>query len=186
MPKRKTHMPMEVDVLAPNDMAIVFRSNDMHRVPATEFTGMQGPQGDPGPTGATGATGPAGPTTVGTPNVRSMSLGNAYQATDTSKPAVVTINLVSLASQALLSVAQASQVGEVIIGSTSAAVTGATGTKIGVYENTQGGVLVVGLTLTQRVGSTVVFPLPAGWYFGVRQTTGANLSITSAFDQSLG
>lgn len=149
-------------------------------------TGATGAQGLAGSSGATGATGPAGVNAFGPPVARTIALAAAYQASTPAKPASVTLNLTSQASQALLGLAQTSQVGEVIIGSTAAAVTGGTGTKIAIHENTQGGVLVVGLTLTQKIAQQVHFTLPAGWYFGVRQTVGGNLAVVSAFDQVVG
>lgn len=147
---------------------------------------LVGAAGGIGPPGATGSQGAAGVNAFGAPVSRSVSLGAAYQASDPTKPAVVTLNLKSTSSNALLAVTQAQQLGEIIIGTTAAAVTGATGTKIGYHENSQGGVLVVGLTITQAQAQQTNIALPIGWYFGVRQTVGSNLSVTSAFDQTVG
>lgn len=123
---------------------------------------------------------------IGAPNTRSLGLGAALQATDPTKPALVTVTLASTSSNSLLSTTQASQKGEIYIASTQAGVTGATGTKIGAHENTQGGVLVVGLTITQTVSQPASLALPIGWWFGVRQTLGGNLTVASTFDQSIG
>lgn len=120
------------------------------------------------------------------PVARTLALGSAYQATISALPAIIAINVSSNSSNALLSTAQASQVLQIITGPTAASVTGGTGTIIGVHENTQGGVLVVGLTITQKQTNQYVVPLKSGWYFGVRQFTGANGSIVSAFDQAIG
>lgn len=128
----------------------------------------------------------ANPPKIGAPVLRTVALGSAYQATTPAKAALVTVNVLSTSSNALLSAAQASQVGDLIIGSTAAAVTAATGTKVGLPTNTQGGVLVIGLTITQGQSQQLTAFLPAGWYFGVRQTTGANLTVPSAYDQTVG
>lgn len=142
------------------------------------FFGVMG--GMPGETGAPGVN------AFGQPVARTVALGNAYQASDPTKPSIVTLNINSVSSNSLLSSAQAQQKGEIIIGSTSLAVTGATGTKIGLHDNSQGGVLVVGVTITQQQGQSFPIALPIGWYFGARQTTGANLVVTSAYDQVVG
>lgn len=139
-----------------------------------------------GKSGTMGPPGPASSVVMGIPNSRSLLLGSAYQATDPTKIAIVSFALNSVSSNSLLVSTQASQKGEVYISSTAAGVTGATGARIAVIENTQGGVLVVGLTITQTIGENVTFNLPVGWYFGARQTVGSNLTITSAFDQSVG
>ncbi len=123
---------------------------------------------------------------IGSPVPRTVALGSAYQASDASKPAFVSLNLASTSSNSLLSSAQAVQAGEVIVGSSAGAVTAATGHKVATHRNAQGGTLVVGLTITQEQHQNVALLLPAGWYFGVRQTTGANLSVPSAFDQTVG
>lgn len=99
---------------------------------------------------------------------------------------MVTINLQSSATNTLLSATESSQKGDVYVASTALGVTAATGSRVGVHENTQGGVLVVGLTITQIQGQTVTFALPAGWYFGVRRTTGTTMTIVNAFDQAVG
>lgn len=125
------------------------------------------------------------PTVFADPSGMAMALGSAYQAADPSKAAVVMINLSSLSQNSLLDGSQASQKGEVIVSATAAGVTGGTGTKIALHENTQGGVLVVGLTITQRLAQCVSFLLPAGEFFGVRQTVGANLSVASAYQQAV-
>lgn len=114
-----------------------------------------------------------------------MSLGVAYQATDPSKPAVVMINLSSLSQNSLLDASQAAQRGEVLVSATAAGVTGGTGAKVALHENTQGGVLVIGLTITQRLAQCVSFLLPVGGFFGVRQTAGSNLTVASAFNQAV-
>lgn len=125
---------------------------------------------------------------VGSPNARTIALSTAYQATDPTKPSLITLNLISTASISLLNSTQASQKGAVWIAATAADALAGTGTavQLGAYENTQGGTLVVTLVLTQTVPQQSQVALPTNWYFAVKQTTGANLTITSAFDQSIG
>lgn len=124
-----------------------------------------------------------GAVSVSSLNSRSISLATAYQATDTSKPAIVSVNLNSVASISLTN--GTTIVGEVRIGSASSVSSGASGTVVGSYKNTLTGTLVIGLALTHEDTSTVSFILPAGWYFAVRQTTGTGLTVSSAFDQSI-
>ena len=125
---------------------------------------------------------------VGTPNARTLSLGTAYQATDPTKPALVTINLTSTASISLVNQTQASQKAGVWAAANATDVLAGTGTatQLGNYENTQGGTLVVTLVLTQVVPQQAQLMLPVGWYFAVKQTVGTSLVISSAFDQSVG
>lgn len=117
---------------------------------------------------------------AGAPNTRTVALATAYQATDPTAPAVVTVNLSSVSSISLSGAVN--NEGEVVIGSTNGVAAG-TGTKVGAYKNTMSGTLVIGLNLSNTQGSTVSFVLPAGWYFAVRQTVGTGLTVTSAFDQ---
>lgn len=118
----------------------------------------------------------------GAPNSRSLSLATAYQATDVSKPALVTVDLTSTAV-INLSGGQTHSA-DIIIGSTNAVASG-TGTVVGRYSNASTGTVVVGLSMSTTEANTVSFVLPIGWYFAVRQTSGT-VTITSAFDQSLG
>lgn len=119
---------------------------------------------------------------VGSPTSRSLSLATAYQATTTSKPAVVTVNLNSTAGLTLTT--GATNTAQIVIGSTNAVASG-TGTVIGNYSNSLTGTLVVGLAINTASASPITFVLPANWYFAVRQTSGT-VSITSAFDQQIG
>lgn len=121
-------------------------------------------------------------TVVGTSNSRTLSLATAYQATDNTKPAIVTITLTSTASITLT--AGTTIVGEVREGSSSSVATGG-GTAIGAYINSITGTLVIGANISTASNQTITFALPAGHYFAVRQTSGSGLSIVSAFDQAL-
>lgn len=124
----------------------------------------------------------AGPTSVGSPTTRTLSLATAYQATTTTKPSVVSVNLTSSASLSLSGGTTNSAT--VVIGATNG-VAGGTGTAICSYSNANTGALTLGLALQQVYATTCTFALPTGWYFAIRQTAGT-VSITSAFDQSVG
>jgi hypothetical protein len=146
------------------------------------FTIPRGDVGATGPTGATGSTGPAGPASIGSPNTRTLSLATAYQATDNTKPAFVTINLSSSATLSLSG--GTTNTATVVVGSTTGVATG-TGTVICNYANTNTGALTIGLNLSTVMGSTCSFGLKAGDYFAIRNTAGT-VTITSAFDQPVG
>lgn len=145
-------------------------------------TGSTGGTGATGSTGSTGATGAAGVNAFGSPNTRSLSLATAYQATDTTKPAVVAVNLTSTATLSLTG--GTTNTATVVVGSTSAVASG-TGTVICNYNNASTGTLTIGLALNQVAASTCTFALPTGWFFAIRQTAGT-VAITSGFDQSVG
>lgn len=130
-----------------------------------------------------GTSGPASvPPAIGTPNSRSVSLATAYQATDTTKAAFVTITISSTASLTLSG--GQTQTAQIVIGSTNAVASG-TGSALGTTTNSQTGGVVVGVAVNAGMSSTTTVPLPAGWYFAVRQTSGT-VSVASAFDQSIG
>lgn len=158
---------------------------------ATGATGSQGAKGDTGSTGSAGATGSqgnpgadgaAGVNAFGSPTARTVSLATAYQATNTAKPAIVTINITSTANLSLSGGTTNSA--DVVIGSTSAVASG-TGTVAGKYSNASTGSLTIGLNTNAVAASPMTFNLPTGWYFAVRQTSGT-VTITSAFDQAVG
>lgn len=152
---------------------------------ATGNTGAKGDKGDKGETGNTGATGSqgvAGVNAIGSPNVRTLSLATAYRATDITKPAIVTINLSSTAGLTISG--GTTNTADIVIGSTNAVATG-TGTALGKYSNTLTGTLVIGLAVNSVGQTPITIPLPAGWYFAIRQTSGT-VSITTAFDQAVG
>lgn len=118
---------------------------------------------------------------VGVPNNRTLALATAYQATDTSAAAFITITVRAQSSFSLLGTSN--NEGEIVFGSTNA-VAGGTGTK-DQYINNIGGGLVVGVSLTSQQANTYVIPLPAGWFFAIRQTAGTGMQIVSAFDQKI-
>lgn len=119
-------------------------------------------------------------TAFSNPNTRSLSLATAYQATDNTRSAVVTVNL---SSSAVLNLSGGqTNSADIVIGATSAVSSG-TGTVIGKYRNSLTGTLTIGLGITNIADAPITFALPPGWYFAIRQT-GGTVSITSAFDQT--
>lgn len=141
-----------------------------------------GPKGVVGSTGSTGPQGVAGVNAFGIPNVRTLSLATAYQATDITKPAIVTVNLSSTASISLSG--GTTNTASIVIGSTNAVASG-TGTVICAYANSNTGTLTIGLGLNTVQTGPCSFALPTGWFWAVRQTAGT-VTISSAFDQSVG
>lgn len=118
----------------------------------------------------------------GPPVARTLALATAFQASDPAKPALVTINLTSVANLTLG--AGTTNTADIVIGATAAVASG-TGTVIGKYRNSLTGSLVVGLNINTDSGVQIVLPLPVGWFFAVRQTAGT-VVITSAYDQVVG
>lgn len=119
------------------------------------------------------------PTTVGSPVLRSLVPATAYQATDKTKAAIVTLNLTSTALLSLTGGQTHSA--DIVIGATSAVATG-TGVAIGKYSSSLTGALTVGLNLSNTGAAPITFALPAGWYFAIRVTSGT-VTVTSAYDQ---
>lgn len=143
-------------------------------------TGSTGSTGSQGATGATGSTGATGPSIISAPNTRSLSLATAYQATDNTKPAFVTVVLECVVSVGVGS-PQANTV-EMIIGSTNAVASG-TGTLADAFRSDLSVTLIsLGWTGRQSIRAN----LPVAWYFAVRRTAGTGCTISSAIDQSLG
>lgn len=118
----------------------------------------------------------------GAPNSRTLASGTAYQATDSTKAAVVAVNLTSTASLTLSGGTTNSA--DIVIGPTSAVAAGA-GSAVGKYSNSNTGGLTIGLNLNTVSASGYAFALPAGWWFAVRVTSGA-VAIVNAFDQAAG
>lgn len=126
---------------------------------------------------ASAYTGP----TVGSPTSRTMAFATAYQATTTTHPAFVTINLTSTASLTISG--GVTNTATVYMGSTSGVASG-TGTAICSYSNSNTGTLVVGVSISTISTTPCSFALPAGGYFAVVLNSGS-VSVTSAFDESL-
>lgn len=129
--------------------------------------------------------GATGPSAIGAPTARTISAATAYQATDKTKPAVVTINVASTA--ALTLTGGQTHTAELLIGPTAASVTGTatSGTPIARYSNSNTGALSVGLAISTVDGKPITAHLPAGWYFALRIVSGT-VTIVSAFDQAVG
>lgn len=134
-----------------------------------------------------GAAGQPGVNAFSAPAARTIAAGTAYQATDRTKPAIVTLNLTSTASLTLTG--GQTHTADVLIGPTALSVaptTGApTGTAIAKYANSNTGGLTVGLAMSTIAGQSATIALPASWFFAVRVTSGT-VTITSAFDQAVG
>lgn len=112
------------------------------------------------------------------PSSRSVSLGTAYQCTDTTKPCQVTVNVRCPLSLSLLTGATCE--GEVRVGNSSSVSTGG-GTNIApIYRNASG---VLGLSTNDT--ETKVVSIPTGGYFAVRQTSGT-VNIVSVYEQAIG
>lgn len=140
-----------------------------------------GPQTGPkGATGAAGATGPAGPSAVGAPNVRTVAFATDYQATDTTKPANISVLISCTASVALGS--PATNTVELHFGATSVA--GGGGTTGDVYSSSLSVSIIISIGWTGQ--AILKSQIPAGYHFAVLRTSGTGCTVTSAFDQSLG
>lgn len=121
------------------------------------------------------------PLIIGTPNPVSLSLATAYQATDPTKAAVISINLNSVASITLGG--GTVNTADVLIGATNAVASG-TGSIVGRYRNTLSGAVIVGVGINSDCISQIQCVLPIGWFYAIRQTAGT-IVIVSAFDQSI-
>jgi hypothetical protein len=132
-------------------------------------------------TGATGSQGPAGVNAIGTGNSRSGAFATAYQATDPTKPAYVTVFYSCTLTAALLSPA-ASTI-ELRTGSTNSVATGG-GIQADTFSNSLSVSIVLSLGWTGS-GTLRAF-LPTGYYFAARQTAGTACTFVSVLDQSQG
>lgn len=132
--------------------------------------------------GQTGATGAAGVNAFGAPTSRTLSLATAYQATNSAKPAMVSITLSSTANFSLTG--GTTNAADILIGSTNAVASG-TGTILGRYTNSVTGTIAVGLNMNSQSIQTYLLPLPIGYFFAVRQTSGT-VAIAFAYDQAVG
>lgn len=148
---------------------------------ATGSTGSTGTTGSAGTNGTNGADGAAGVNAFGAPVTRSLSLATAYQASTSAKPALVSVEIECVAT-ATLGSAQANTI-ELIIGSTNGVASG-TGTKADTFRSDLSVSIIISLAFTGR--QFLKACLPAGWYFAVRRTVGTGMTISSAFDQTVG
>lgn len=121
------------------------------------------------------------PIIIGPPSSVALTLATAFQATDPTKAAVISINLNSVASITLGG--GTVNTADVLIGATSAVAAG-TGSIVGKYRNTLSGAVIVGVGINSDCISQIQCVLPIGWFYAVRQTAGT-IVIVSAFDQSI-
>lgn len=150
----------------------------------TGATGPQGPIGNTGATGATGVTGPQGPAgapaptfNFGVPTARTVALSTAYQASDATKAANISISPTCTNSTTVVAASACTMT--VRQGST-AALSCTTGTIVKTWSST----IALGLVITQ--GNTFPFDikLPIGGYFVLCPTAGT--FTISAVEQSAG
>lgn len=132
--------------------------------------------------GKAGTNGSAAVNAFGAPNSRSTALATAFQATDPTKPAMVTVNLTSTANISLSG--GTTNAATVVMGATSGVASG-TGTVICNYSNSNTGALTIGLNLSTIATTTCTFGLPAGWFWATRQTAGT-VTVTTNFDAGVG
>lgn len=145
--------------------------------------GKDGTNGTKGDTGAAGKDGTAGVNAFSAPISRTMSLATAYQATNVTKPAMLTITLESTSTFSLSG--STNNVAQIVMGATNAVAAGI-GTAMATYKNVLGGGLVVGVSITSNQANTYTVALPAGWWVAVRQTTGTGLIVSSVLEQVVG
>lgn len=122
--------------------------------------------------------------TPGTPVSRTISFGNAYQASAPTKPAWVSA-VVESAYTITVASTQADTV-ELRIGPTANDVTNATAASIVVASwrsSLTGIAIAVGVGIADRGQLTAT--LPIGWYFALRRTAGTGATIVSAVDQPM-
>lgn len=117
----------------------------------------------------------------GTPNVRSLTVGAAFQATDTTKAAIVTVS--PQCTAAITLTAGSTCTLQARVGATG--VTCSTGTVVGTWTNGNTGTLTIGLALNQTMGAPAAINLPAG-AFAILCATSGTFTINSAVDQSAG
>lgn len=119
---------------------------------------------------------------LGSPNGLSLSLATAFQASDPTKMALVSVNITSTANFSLAGGTTNSA--DILIGPTAAVAAG-TGNVMGKYSNSILGTIAAGLNMNSVMSNAYFVFLPKGWYCAIRQTQG-NVTITSAFDQAIG
>ncbi|VVE00392.1 hypothetical protein PIN31115_02073 [Pandoraea iniqua] len=117
----------------------------------------------------------------GAPNVRSLAVGTAFQATDTTKAAIVTVSPQCTAAITLSGGSTCTL--QARVGATG--VTCSTGTVVGTWTNGNTGTLTIGLALNQTVGGPGSINLPAG-AFAILCATSGTFTVPNAVDQSAG
>lgn len=135
--------------------------------------------------GYQGSDGAAGSNySPGSPVARTITVGTAYQHTDTTKPFRVTVN--ARATQSVTVAGAVADTLELRIGPTQASVAagGSGGFSVGLWESGITGIaLMVGAGV--RDGAPMFGDLPAGWWFSVNRLAGSNATVVSCFTQSM-
>ena len=122
---------------------------------------------------------------VSAPSAKTRVIGTAYQATDPTKVARISIDIDSSAAASLTGTVTNTAV--VRVGPTSASVATApyTGSEIiGRHKNAQTAALVVGLSITQSISNNISFDLPIGYYYSIITTAGT-VSVAGVQEQVL-
>lgn len=149
-------------------------------MPSTDV--MESTPGKDGVNGTNGTNGtnglPGTPFTPSTPTVITPLFGTAYQAADSTKPALISI--MTRATYNITVAATYTDTVELRIGQVAADVAAGTGASIKVAEaifGITGIALAVGMGLDQE--NQLVSTLPIGWYFAVRRTNGTRAVIAA-------
>lgn len=150
--------------------------------------GDKGDRGEPGSQGASGANGSNGANGISynpqTPVVRTLTIGTAFQHTDTAKPFKAVVNV--RATQTLTVAGLSADKIELRAGPNAASVAagGSGGFSLGVWESGITGIaLMVGAGIQD--GGSMLADVPAGWYLQINRLAGTSATIVSAFTQSL-
>lgn len=174
-----------ISVGSSGDMAIDTVSANVYQKAADTWVGptmnLTGPQG---PQGAQGNVGPAGANAFGTPATKSLTFATAIQATDPTRPAVISA-MIEAAYTITLANTQADEV-ELRIGPVQATVANGTGgTAVATFKASLTGIaLTVGMAQISR--NQLTAHLPIGWFYAVRRVSGTAATIQGAYDQSMG
>lgn len=124
---------------------------------------------------------PAAPFNFGTPNARTLTVGTAFQATDPTKAAIVTISPQCTAAMTISGGSTCTMQARV----GTSGLTCSSGTVVAQWTNGNTGTLTIGLALNQTVGSPGSINLPIGG-FGILCATSGTFTVPAAVDQSAG
>jgi len=117
----------------------------------------------------------------GTPSARTLTLGTAYQASDNTKAAVITVSPQCGATLSLTTGQTCTMQARIGV----SGLTCSSGTIVGTWTNGNTGSLSIGLNLTQTIGSPGDIKLPTGAYFVLCQVSGT-ITLNQVVDQSAG
>lgn len=119
----------------------------------------------------------------GAPSARTVVFGTAYQATDKTKTALISV-MVETIYTVTLAGTQSDTV-ELRVGPDAATVANGTGgTAIATFKSSLTGIAVsIGMSNTQRNQLSAL--IPPNWYFCLRRVTGTTATVQGAFDQAL-